>query len=453
MRYATLLSFSLVLAACDDDGASTANDAGTSPDTSAPADLGTPDPDAVEPVPSNVPASGRWAITVTLTEFGGLAVGLELGLTSTAGADGGGTIDQVQLFAVKDDAVSEALSTVTDISVDPAGAFTADFGAFVLPAAFSPTAGDVELELVLSARRTEEGAFCGGVTGAVVTLDTVITESTFGAATEGPAPGACPGGAATMLPRIEDCPTIEPGRVAGFVSGGVERNFELHVPGDHQEGEKLPLVFLHHGVAGEPDPWGNVDSIVDSSEMPALVDTLRFILVVPNSRGLAVEWAQNAEGDNEDLAFFDDAITCLDAQYGVDRDRIYAMGLSGGGIYTTYLALRRADALAAVAAMSPALTIPYADPEPAIPFLVAWGGVADEAFGQDFNANALRLIDTLTSGGHEVVACNHGEEHAWATAGSEWMLRFALDHPRGVTPPPYADGLPDAFPEFCERPE
>lgn len=460
----TTLALGLALCACDDDGGrSTDGGPAQHGDAARNGDMGVATPDAAPadpdmaaaPPPSNVPESGRWAITITLVEFGGIPVTMELGITATAGDDGGGTLDEVTLHGADEDDISDAVATVTDVPVAADGSFTIDFGTFTLPGPYSPSGSDVELALVLDATRTEDGSFCGGVTGDVVTFETMVLMSTFGAgpAADGVAPGACPGGADEMLPRIEDCPTLEPPRVTGFVSGGVERNFELYVPADHADGEKLPLVFLHHGLAGEPDPWGNVQNVTDASGLPALVDTERFILVVPNSRGLAIEWTQNPTGDNEDLAFFDDAITCVDAQYGVDPERIYAMGLSAGAIYTTYLAMRRSEVLAAAAAMSPILTVPYTEPDTAIPYLVAWGGEDDEAFDQDFHTGALDLIETFSENGHPLVTCNHGEGHAWATGGSPWMLRFAFDHPRGIAPPPYAGGLPDAFPEYCTVPE
>lgn len=455
-----LLLLAVALGACDDDDGASGGDGLDAAVRSM--DVGTdphPDPDmaaetdmAVDPPDSNVPGSGLWSLTILLVEFGGLPVSFQLDVASTPGDDGGGTLDSVTLHGVNDDGLSEGLTTVSDVPVDPEGAFTIDFGTFVMPAAYSPSGSDVELQLTIIARRTEDGSFCGGVTGNVITLETIVTESTFSAApASGDAPtGECPGGADEMLPRVEDCPALVAGRNEGFVSGGVERNFELHVPADWMEGEKLPLVFLHHGRAGGEPPWGNVESVIDNSLMRPFVDQLRFILVVPNSRGLAIEWAAAPNGDNEDLAFFDDALTCVDAQFGVHPDRIYAMGHSAGAIYTTYLSMRRAEVLAAVAAMSPALTIPYADPDPAIPFLVNWGGEGDIAFDQDFNVAALALIDTFTAGGHFVVACEHGQEHDWATGGSEWMLRFALDHVRGADPLPYAGGLPEgAFPDFC----
>jgi hypothetical protein len=36
---------------------------------------------------------------------------------------------------------------------------------------------------------------------------------------------------------------------------------------------------------------------------------------------------------------------------------------------------------------------------------------------------------------------------AGASAGAQWQ--FCKDHPFGVTPDPYAGGLPSSFPSYC----
>ncbi len=449
MRYVALFSI-LLAVGCDDDS--------SSDPMTADAAVGA---DAAAEVESRVPATGTWAVTVTLAEFGGLTVPFEIDLETTAGEDGGGTIDRAGLRVLKDGTSSAELAEATaEITAD--GTFELDFGTFTMPGAQSPTSGDVVISFVLHGGWQADGFLCGGVTGNIETFSTEVTESTFGAIPggNGLAPGSCDA-EGEMLPRIDECPTLEVGRNTGFMSGGAERNFLLYVPADRMEGEELPLLFLHHGLSGKPDPWGNPEYVVEHSGIAPLVDSERFIMVVPNSRdGEAAEWTA-ATTDNPDLAFFDDALKCVDEQFGVDMTRVHAMGHSAGGIYTTYLTMYRAELLASTAGMSPALTVTYPDPTTKLPMLVAWGGPEDEAFDQNFDDNANRLIGILKDNGHFVLACNHGEgplrddiedanRHSWPLGGAEWMVRFVLDHPKGGDP--YAT-VPDSFPEFCSIPE
>nr|ADI18896.1 hypothetical protein [uncultured delta proteobacterium HF0010_08B07] len=46
---------------------------------------------------------------------------------------------------------------------------------------------------------------------------------------------------------------------------------------------------------------------------------------------------------------------------------------------------------------------------------------------------------------------NHDLEHVWETKFIPWVVRFLLDHPKGINELPYAVGLPDgAHPDYCE---
>jgi hypothetical protein len=50
------------------------------------------------------------------------------------------------------------------------------------------------------------------------------------------------------------------------------------------------------------------------------------------------------------------------------------------------------------------------------------------------------------------VDCNHGGGHCGAPANdiaAQWQ--FCKDHPFGVSPDPYASGLPSSFPSYCTK--
>ena len=112
----------------------------------------------------------------------------------------------------------------------------------------------------------------------------------------------------------------------------------------------------------------------------------------------------------------------------------------------------RGDVIASSAPMSGGLLVPYPAPEVAIPMMFAWGGEGDEAVGQDFHLLAVDLLANLAEGGHFVVTCNHGDGHQWPEGITPGALEFLLDHPRGVDPLPWADGLPAGVPDYYELP-
>jgi poly(3-hydroxybutyrate) depolymerase len=235
------------------------------------------------------------------------------------------------------------------------------------------------------------------------------------------------------------------------------------------------VVFLYHGT-GNPmsQVLDLVSPLVNDPEFP-------FIAVAPESIPLSItsspmgfEYDQlmwNAE-QNLDLDLFDDLLACLEAGYEIDRDRIYVMGFSAGGIMTNFLTVARPDVFAAAASYSgtifgdPAQEIcfgstcttwpPYSATTNKTAMLTVWGGPTDtyEAIPGlltvDFNMHALASIDWWTAHGHNVVGCDHGGGHSLPDdlLGPQFV-EFFQDHPKGVTPDPYAAALPTDFPSYC----
>ena len=242
----------------------------------------------------------------------------------------------------------------------------------------------------------------------------------------------------------DDCPELGPG-INTLNSCGVERRFIVHLPAGGM-GSALPAVFMWHGLTSSPE------RLLELNMLAGEVDLRNFILIAPESRGLPVEWEQLNTRDNPDLAFFDDLVTCGQARFGIDRERIYNAGLSAGGLWTTYLSLMRSDVVAAAAPLSGGLIIDYFMPERRVPFLVSWGGPDDASNGQNFDTFARDLITDLQGGGHPLVTCEHGEGHAWNPPFNPWVLDFLFAHTLSGNEAPYADGLPGVFPDFCGVP-
>ena len=112
------------------------------------------------------------------------------------------------------------------------------------------------------------------------------------------------------------------------------------------------------------------------------------------------------------------------------------LGVAGtlAGVTTQTATLARGTAGAGVPTLTDALTTL---------------GASDDAYQVDFNETNLELIDTLTGLGSFVVACNHNTGHSLDSAWWPYAFEFLLAHPMGVDPEPYADGLPETFPEWC----
>lgn len=460
-----LLSFLLVasLAACGDDenepgspdtGAPDAGgDAGTDTgvDTDDASDTGgvdedtTPDvaPDATpdgeddaDVTPPGVPfPDGEFVIGVSLAPVGGIELRFKIEAN-----DG-----ELVLFATNGTDVSDEMARAEDVQVID-GVFEADFGRSTVPPAFSPTGSAVVVEFQMSGSFREDGTACGDLDGTIVTLRLPLAGSTFGLAAWDDRVGGTLFGcdARETIPRLEDCPTLSAVVTTDFPSGTVPRTVEIVTPSDWDEEGSYPLLFAFHGFGGDPA------SLLDATSLRDFADSEGIVIIAPLGldTGNGPLWNVTAAADvNEDIALFDDLLFCATEQLAVNPNRVYATGMSYGGLMTGALLSTRSEILTAAAPFSGGLLQPLDASAPPIPVIAIWGGESDFAFEQDFDTFSTNMIADLVGNGSKVVACDHGEGHVIRGAWWPWTLEFLLAHERGEASS--FDTLTESFPDFC----
>ena len=109
--------------------------------------------------------------------------------------------------------------------------------------------------------------------------------------------------------------------------------------------------------------------------------------------------------------------------------------------------------IAAAAPISGGVVTEWPAEAVAVPTLITWGGVDDEAYEQDFHQLSLDLIAESEARGHFHVKCDHGLGHELLAEFWPWNMEFLLAHPKGVFESPFAGGLPDRFPAYCGLPD
>jgi len=148
---------------------------------------------------------------------------------------------------------------------------------------------------------------------------------------------------------------------------GDTRTYIVHIP----EGvENPPLVFNIHGqgaTAQNQRDWTSMNEIADRE---------KFIVVYPN----AIDKSWDYFGQHE-FAFILAIIETIDAEYNIDRNRIYSMGFSQGGVISFHLACRYANVFAAIAPTSQYIWDESCQPERPMPMRLAFG--TDDFTGTD----------------------------------------------------------------------
>lgn len=235
------------------------------------------------------------------------------------------------------------------------------------------------------------------------------------------------------------CPILEAGRNA-FEVAGLERTVDVFLP---PAPEGAPLLFLWHPLGSNASQIGRFFGASDIAAEQG------WIVVVPESRRLQTEWA--FVGDPAaDLAVFDDLLACLDAQFGVDAQRVYTSGFSAGALWSSYLIMHRGEHLAAALVLSGGVTAftPHRSSPFALPVLLTWGGPNDQYGGViNFQETTGIFRDRLREDGHPVVTCEHVGGHVPPPGVADWGIAWLAGHTERRAAHAFSDDAP--YPDTC----
>ena len=158
--------------------------------------------------------------------------------------------------------------------------------------------------------------------------------------------------------------------------GNLTRTYYFHVPPALSRSRLLPLVLAFHGGGGTP-------AIIErESKFSDLADREGFLVAYPE--GIHKTWndgrgvkAIAAQKDNvDDIGFITALINDVARLHKVDRKRIFATGISNGGIFSHYLAANLSPQIAAIAPVAGGLSESLRDkfnPEKPVSVLIFHG--------------------------------------------------------------------------------
>jgi polyhydroxybutyrate depolymerase len=158
------------------------------------------------------------------------------------------------------------------------------------------------------------------------------------------------------------------------------RTYLLHLPSQLPK-TPLPLVIVMHGGGG------NAENAIRMTQMNPKSDQEGSIVVYPNGSGRfedkLLTWnAWNCCGyalqeQIDDVGFIRALIEKLEREYSIDSKRIYATGLSNGGMMAYRLGCELSDKIAAIAPVAGALNTDH--PKALNPIsVIIFHGTADE---------------------------------------------------------------------------
>ncbi len=197
---------------------------------------------------------------------------------------------------------------------------------------------------------------------------------------------ACIGGDAS--PAAAPAPIAATGGTVArsLAFDGRTRTYHLHIPPGYDAASAVPLVVVLHGGGGTGL------GVERQSGMSAKADAAGFIAVYPDGTGRLDDrlltwntwnccgYAQTNGVD--DVGFIRTLVGQLQREYRIDAARVYATGLSNGGMMAYRLACDAADLFAAVAPVSGALNTDTCAPARPVS-VVAFHGTDDQNIPYD----------------------------------------------------------------------
>jgi polyhydroxybutyrate depolymerase len=141
-----------------------------------------------------------------------------------------------------------------------------------------------------------------------------------------------------------------------------ERSYQVYVPEKYDPKRPTPVVLVLHGA------WTNGPITAIYSGLNRTADEKNFIAVYPNGTGLrdaALFWNSGGRDRQgylgrtppDDVKFLGAVLDDLGTVTNVDPKRIYATGISNGGMMCYRLAAEMSDRIAAIAPISGTLSV------------------------------------------------------------------------------------------------
>ncbi len=231
----------------------------------------------------------------------------------------------------------------------------------------------------------------------------------------------------SMLPAIAVSAT-DPlktfGEARTMMHDGIERAFLLRLPQGVHDVAGLPLVLVLHGGHGSGEKVARVTAFADAA------DRHGFVAVFPDAVGTHWNDGRGQPGETaDDVGFLSALAADLAREFELDRRRVYATGISNGGMMALRLGAEATELFAAIACVAASIPEPVfrkRRPSAPLPVLII-NGDADPVV--PWEGGEVRVQSNVLG----------------RVVSTEEMVRFWVEH-NGCAPAPEIAWLPDADP-------
>jgi polyhydroxybutyrate depolymerase len=182
-----------------------------------------------------------------------------------------------------------------------------------------------------------------------------------------------------VAPRAQTA-GVDADRDETLQSGGHERAYHVHLPPDAKTGRPRPLVLVFHGGGGTGLGAARLYGFNQ------LADARGFLVAYPDGIGRRWNDGRSPTGERwlsappqDDVGFVSALIDHLRAEFPIDPRRMYATGMSNGGILSHRLGCELSGKIAAIAPVAGTIAMAEAPRcTPGAPVsVIEWHGTED----------------------------------------------------------------------------
>jgi polyhydroxybutyrate depolymerase len=130
---------------------------------------------------------------------------------------------------------------------------------------------------------------------------------------------------------------------------GLQREYILYVPALYTGDEPVPLLCNFHAIGS------NAQQQMAFGDFRPIADRDGFLVAHPNGTDIQFGdrgWNIGPADDPDDVGFIAAMIDSIAAEYSIDRERVYATGMSEGGFFSHHLAGLLSGGIAAIASVA-----------------------------------------------------------------------------------------------------
>jgi polyhydroxybutyrate depolymerase len=174
---------------------------------------------------------------------------------------------------------------------------------------------------------------------------------------------------------------------------GLEREYILYIPESYSGDEASPLLCNFHALGS------NAQQQMAFGDFRPIADRDGFLVTHP--QGTEIEFGDRGwnigPSDADDVGFIAAMIASIADEYNIDRERVYATGMSIGGFFSHHLANLLSDDIAAIASVSGSMTqymVDVAEPVHPTP-VIQIHGTKDPLVPYDGNPGFLSVAEVL----------------------------------------------------------